>query len=78
MLFDYSAGGLIRTKEMGEGTYLVAAPRDEKKATPHSSSINRIPARWREAEGPIGKAIREGKYDLLRSAINTVKSRSQF
>ena len=74
-MFDYSAGGLIQINDLEKSTLLVVPQKNEKPVPFPSSVLNRMSARWREDKGPIGLAIRENKFDLLRSAINTVKKR---
>ena len=74
-MFDFSAGGLIRINDLEKRTFLAVPKKNEKTAPSPSSALNRMSARWREDKGPIGLAIRENKFDLLRSAINTVKKR---
>ena len=61
-------GFLVEVPKMG--TAIISSP----SATPSYKNKD-ISGRWRKDGGPIGQAIRDGKIDLLMSAIDVVKKR---
>ena len=76
MIFDYTAGGSIQTPSK-QDTFL-AVYKTNANSTPSSERVKSKEdalARWRKDGGPIGKAIRDGKIELLRLAINEVRKR---
>ena len=77
MVFDYSAGGLIPKHD--KSNFLLAMKNNSCTANVFSSRAvsgdrnETFSARWCEDNGPIGQAIRDGKFNIILSAIRSVK-----
>lgn len=77
IIYDYSAGSLVNIPGPEHKTFLREYRTDTYFAPSSKRTVNNsgVSKRWREDKGPIGQAIRDGKLDLLRSAIEVVKKR---
>ena len=87
-MFDYTAGGMVKTADLERKTFLVnpktnidsaffsARISSNKKQTSPGVARSEVLARWRDDKGPIGRAVQNGEYELLREAIREVKKRS--
>lgn len=79
MMYDFMAGGLLQSPDSKEKTFLVDSKINFDsassfvKGSPKKSLPGEAWARWRDDNGPIGRAIRENKMELVRAAITQVK-----
>ena len=79
MKYDYLAGGLFQTADSERETFLVNPMISSNsassfvKGSPKKSLPGEAWARWRYDSGPIGQAIRDGRIDLLRAALTSLR-----
>ena len=88
MMYDFTAGGMVKTADSEKKTFLVdpqinfgsvsssAKISSNKTQTSPGVARSEVLARWRDDKGPIGRAVQNGEYELLREAIREVKKRS--
>lgn len=77
MVFDYSAGGTIPITHSSVG-FIANGGKKHDEAIPSASIDNNAvtalhPFHRLEYDGPIGQAIRDKRFDQLRTAISKVK-----
>lgn len=85
MMYDFTAGGMVKTADSEKKTFLVnpqinlasassfAKDSSKKQKTSPGVARSEVLARWRKDEGAIGRAIRSGKFDLLRAALESIR-----
>ena len=85
MMYDYTAGGMVKTAYSEKKTFLVDpqiifdsayfSARDSSKKQKTSPEVARseVLARWRKDEGAIGRVVRRGEIDRLRAALESVR-----
>lgn len=81
MMYDFTAGGMVKTADSERKTSLVnpkinidsaffsARISSNIKQTSPGVARSDVLNRWRKDGGAIGRAVRRGEFDLLRAAI---------